>query len=219
MLRFANIEMLWCLIAIPVFVIVYIVYSYIKKRQIKKLGDPELINQLMPDASRSRSIWKFSLVLLALALLIVASARPQYGQGEITIERNGIEVMIAMDISNSMLAEDVSPNRLERSKRLVDKLVEEMEDDKVGLVVFAGEAFTQLPITSDYTSAKMFLNSISPDLIRTQGTALGAAIDKSMQSFGDSTSVAGKAIILITDGENHGNYYSVPEIKKYLASL
>jgi Ca-activated chloride channel family protein len=135
--------MLWCLIAIPVFVIIYIIYSYVKKRQIKKFGDPELINQLMPDASRSRSIWKFSLILLALALLIIAAARPQYGQGEITIERSGIEVMIAMDISNSMLAEDVSPNRLERSKRLVDKLVDEMENDKVGLVVFAGEAFTQ----------------------------------------------------------------------------
>jgi Ca-activated chloride channel family protein len=203
MFRFANIEMLWCLIAIPVFVIIYIVYSYIKKRQIKKFGDPELINQLMPDASRSRSIWKFSLILLALALLIIAAARPQYGQGEITIERSGIEVMIAMDISNSMLAEDVSPNRLERSKRLVDKLVDEMENDKVGLVVFAGEAFTQLPITSDYTSAKMFLNSIFPDLIRVQGTALGAAIDKTMQSLSDSASLTGKAIILITDGEDH----------------
>jgi Ca-activated chloride channel family protein len=157
----------------------------------------------MPDASKTRPIWKFSILLLALCLLIVAAARPQFGQKEKTIKRQGIEVMVALDISNSMLAEDVAPNRLDRAKQMLSKMIDNMVDDKVGLVVFAGEAFVQLPITCDYVSAKMFLNTISPTLIATQGTAIGAALQTSVVSFGDVESEVGKAIILITDGENH----------------
>jgi Ca-activated chloride channel family protein len=157
----------------------------------------------MPDASKSRPIVKFTLLIVALALLIVAAARPQYGQQEKTVKRQGIEVMVALDISNSMLAEDVAPNRLDRAKQMLSKMIDNMTDDKVGLVVFAGEAFTQLPITCDYVSAKMFLNTISPKLIPTQGTAIGAALQTAIRSFGSQESDAGRAIILITDGENH----------------
>ena len=203
MFRFANIEMLWWLITIPVFVIAYIIYTKRKRRQLLEFGDQELIAQLMPDASKSRPIWKFSLLIVALALLIVASARPQYGQKETTVKRQGIEVMIALDISNSMLAEDVAPNRLDRAKQMLSKMIDNMVDDKVGLVVFAGEAFTQLPITCDYVSAKMFLSTITPSLIPTQGTAIGAALQTAITSFGAAESEAGRAIILITDGENH----------------
>ena len=203
MFRFANIEMLWLLITIPVFVIAYIVSTKHKQRQLAEFGDPELMAELMPDASKSRPIGKFSLLIVALVLLIVAAARPQFGQKENTVKRQGIEVMVALDISNSMLAEDVAPNRLDRAKQMLSKMIDNMVDDKVGLVVFAGEAFTQLPITCDYVSAKMFLNTITPNLIQTQGTAIGAALQTAITSFGSPESEAGRAIILITDGENH----------------
>ena len=203
MFRFANIEMLWWLITIPVCVIAYIIITKRKQRQLREFGDPELMAQLMPDASKSRPIVKFTLLMVALTLLIVAAARPQYGQQEKTVKRQGIEVMVALDISNSMLAEDVAPNRLDRAKQMLSKMIDNMTDDKVGLVVFAGEAFTQLPITCDYVSAKMFLNTISPKLIPTQGTAIGVALQTAIRSFGSQESDAGRAIILITDGENH----------------
>ena len=203
MFRFANIEMLWWLITIPVFVIAYIIYTKRKSRQLAEFGDPELMAQLMPDASKSRPVWKFSLMIVAAVLLIIAAARPQFGQQEKTVKRQGIEVMVALDISNSMLAEDVAPNRLDRAKQMLSKMIDNMVDDKVGLVIFAGDAFTQLPITCDYVSAKMFLNTISPNLIPTQGTAIGAALQTAITSFGTSESEIGRAIVLITDGENH----------------
>ena len=195
--------MLWWLITIPVFVIAYIIYTKRKSRQLAEFGDPELMAQLMPDASKSRPVWKFSLMIVAAVLLIIAAARPQFGQQEKTVKRQGIEVMVALDISNSMLAEDVAPNRLDRAKQMLSKMIDNMVDDKVGLVVFAGDAFTQLPITCDYVSAKMFLNTITPNLIQTQGTAIGTALQTAITSFGAQESDAGRAIILITDGENH----------------
>ena len=203
MFRFADIEMLWWLLTIPVFVVAYVLITRHKRRQLSEFGDPELMAQLMPDASKSRPIVKFALLMVALSLLIIAAARPQYGQQEKTVKRQGIEVMVALDISNSMLAEDVAPNRLDRAKQMLSKMIDNMVDDKVGLVVFAGEAFTQLPITCDYVSAKMFLNTISPKLIPTQGTAIGTALQTAIRSFGSQESDAGRAIILITDGENH----------------
>ena len=195
--------MLWWLITIPVFVVVYVVHTKRKRRQLVEFGDPELLAHLMPDASKSRPVWKFCLLMVALVLLIVSAARPQFVQKEKTIKRQGIEVMVALDISNSMLAEDVAPNRLDRAKQMLSKMMDNMVDDKVGLVVFAGEAFTQLPITCDYVSAKMFLNTTSPALIQSQGTAIGAALRTAIASFGTAESEAGRAIVLITDGENH----------------
>jgi Ca-activated chloride channel family protein len=158
--------------------------------------------QLMPDASKYRPDVKFWIVFVAIGLFAVLLARPQFGSRLETVKRQGIEVIIALDISNSMLAEDVQPSRLQKAKRLVSQLVDKMENDKVGMIVFAGDAFTQLPITSDYISAKMFLETIDPSLISKQGTALGAAINLSTRSFTPMEGV-GRTVILITDGDNH----------------
>ena len=202
MLRFANIEILWLLASIPAFAIGYWFYTRHKRRQLEEFGDPELMEQLMPNASHTRPTVKFCIVMVALTLLIIAAARPQFGQSERTEKRQGIEAIVALDISNSMLAEDVAPNRLDRAKQMLSKLMDNMVNDKVGLVVFAGDAFVQLPITCDYVSAKMFLNSIKPELIKTQGTAIGQALSTSIRCFGEKSD-ASRAIILITDGENH----------------
>lgn len=202
-MHFAYIHILWLLTLIPLLVVGYILLTRRKRRQLASFGDPELVATLMPERSTTRSVIKFALLLLALVLLIFAAARPQFGQKEQTIKRQGIEVMVALDISNSMLAEDVAPSRLDRAKQMLSKLIDKMSEDKIGLVVFAGEAYTQLPITCDYVSAKMFLSTISPNLIQTQGTAIGSAIHTAMRSFGSEQSEAGRAIILITDGENH----------------
>ena len=203
MFRFAHIQFLWLLLLIPAIVAAYIWFTRRKRRQLAAFGDPTLLAELMPNVSRNRPIVKFSILMVALTLLIFAAARPQFGQNEQTVKRQGIEVMIALDISNSMLAEDVQPSRLDRAKQMLSKMIDKMVDDKVGLVVFAGEAYTQLPITCDYVSAKMFLNTITPNLIKAQGTAIGEAIQTSIRSFGSEQSEAGRAIVLITDGENH----------------
>ena len=189
-------------VTIPVFIAAYLWYTGRKRKQLEEFGDPELMEALMPNASRVRPAVKFSILMVALALLIFAAARPQYGQSEHTEKRQGIEAIVALDISNSMLAEDVAPNRLDRAKQMLSKLMDNMVNDKVGLVVFAGEAFVQLPITCDYVSAKMFLNSIKPELIKTQGTAIGSALSTSIRCFGEQSETS-RAIILITDGENH----------------
>ena len=212
MFRFANIEVLWLLMSVPFFVTAYIWYTRKKRKQLAAFGDPELMEALMPNASRVRPSVKFSIVMVALSLLIIAAARPQFGQSERIEKRQGIEAIVALDISNSMLAEDVAPSRLDRAKQMLSKLMDNMVNDKVGLVVFAGDAFVQLPITCDYVSAKMFLNSIKPELIKTQGTAIGQALSTSIRCFGavndrdgysHAVSDASRAIILITDGENH----------------
>ncbi len=210
MFRFANIEVLWLLSTIPAFIVAYILLTRRKRRQLEAFGDPALVEQLMPNASHVRPAVKFSILMVALALLIIAAARPQFGQSERTEKRQGIEAIVALDISNSMMAEDVAPNRLDRAKQMLSKLMDNMVDDKVGLVVFAGDAFVQLPITCDYVSAKMFLNTTKPDLIKTQGTAIGQALSTSIRCFGaiddpDSPvkNDVNRAIILITDGENH----------------
>ena len=202
MFRFANSEFLWLEVIVILLIPAYILYTRYKHRQLEEFGDAELMKQLMPNASRIRPNGKFALVIVSLALLIIAAARPQFGQSEHTEKRQGIEAIVALDISNSMLAEDVAPNRLDRAKLMLSKLMDNMVNDKVGLVVFAGDAFVQLPITCDYVSAKMFLNSIKPELIKTQGTAIGAALSTSIRCFGEQSD-ASRAIILITDGENH----------------
>lgn len=165
-------------------------------------GDVQLLKSLMPDVSVYRPSIKFWLSFAALALIVVALARPQFGSKKETITRQGIEAVIALDISNSMMAEDIAPNRLEKAKKIISRLIDKFENDKVGLIVFAGDAFVQLPITNDFISAKMFLETISPALISRQGTDIGGAISLAMKSFTNTEGV-GKAIILITDGENH----------------
>ncbi|MDO4190692.1 MAG: VWA domain-containing protein [Bacteroidales bacterium] len=203
MVKFANPYILFLLLVIPVIIALFVYGKYKQRKRLKLFGDPAILQQLMPDSSKSRSIIKFTLQMLALTLLIIAAARPQYGVKQETNIREGVEAIIALDVSNSMLAQDVSPNRLENSKLMISKMVDKMADDKVGLVVFAGDAYVQLPITSDNVSAKMFLSSISTNSVPRPGTAIGAAIDLCISSFGSEKSSAGRTIILITDGENH----------------
>lgn len=202
MFRFAQPEYLYLLLIVPLLVMLFIWNTIRRKRKLQSFGNPELLAQYMPNVSMVRPQFKFYIQILALVLLIVALARPQFGVKEQTVKRQGMEVMVALDVSNSMLAQDVAPSRLGRSKQLLSKIIDGMTEDKVGLVVFAGDAYTQLPITCDYVSAKMFLSSISPSLVARQGTAIGSAIDLSIKSFG-AESTASRAIILITDGENH----------------
>ena len=202
MFRFDDPIYLWLLLVIPVLVLLRLWMWRRQKKNWKRLGDPDLLRQLSPDVSRVRRLLKFTLVLTALALIILMLARPQMGTRVSDGKRNGIECVIALDISNSMLAQDVVPSRLDKSKMLVENLVDHFTNDRIGLVVFAGDAFVQLPITSDYVSAKMFLQNISPDLIQTQGTDIARALRVSMSSFTQQDRI-GRAIILITDGENH----------------
>ena len=202
MFRIAHPEYLFLLTIIPVLVIVFIYTGILKQRNIKKFGNPDLMAQLMPNVSFIRPQVKFYLQLLAIFMLIIVLAQPQFGTKIENIKRQGIEVMIALDVSNSMMAQDVQPSRLDNAKQVLTKLVDGMSNDKIGLVVFAGDAYTQLPITVDYVSAKMFLSSISPKLVPRQGTAIGSAIDLAIKSFGPKKQ-AGRAIIVITDGENH----------------
>ena len=202
MFRFEEPAYLYLLLLLPLLAAFYLYSNYRKRKAIRKFGDPVLMAQLMPDVSKYRPDIKFWLLFTAIGLFAVLLARPQFGSKLETVKRKGVEVMIALDISNSMLAQDVQPSRLEKAKRLISKLVDGMENDKVGMIVFAGDAFTQLPITSDYISAKMFLESISPSLISKQGTAIGAAINLAARSFTPQEGV-GRAIVVITDGENH----------------
>jgi Ca-activated chloride channel family protein len=202
MFKFANPEYLYLLALVPVLVILHLFSNIRRRRKLAEYGDETLLAQLMPDASVSRPNIKFWLLFAAYTLSCFLLARPQFGSKQETVTRKGIETVIALDISNSMLADDVAPNRLEKSKRIISNLVDQFKDDKVGLIVFAGDAFVQLPITSDFISAKVFLNTISPALITRQGTDIKTAIELATRSFTPNEGV-GKAIIVITDGENH----------------
>lgn len=202
MFRFAHPEYFFLLLIIPILIGIFVFSVIQKRRKIKQFGQPELLAELMPNVSVIRPQVKFYFQVIAIFLLVIVLAQPQFGTKMLKEKREGIEVMIALDVSNSMLAQDIQPNRLEKAKQVLSKLVDDMSNDKVGLVVFAGDAYTQLPITVDYVSAKMFMSSISPKLVPRQGTAIGSAIDLSIKSFGEK-SKAGRAIILITDGENH----------------
>ncbi len=202
MFRFEDPIYLYLLALIPLLALIRFFMVHQQKKRLRKFGDPELVRQLMPNVSRFRPMVKFYLLLGALALLIVVLARPQLGTKISHEKRTGIETIICMDISNSMLAEDVTPSRLDRAKMMVENLVDHFTNDKIGLVVFAGEAFVQLPITSDYVSAKMFLSSINPSMLSAQGTDIAAAITMASHSFTQEENI-GKAIIVITDGEDH----------------
>lgn len=202
MLRFEDPSYLYLLILVPAFVLLAMFNRYKRKKKLEKFGDKELLKALMPDVSSVRRTLKFWLMISVLALIIVMLARPQMGTKISHEKRKGIEVVIALDISNSMKAADVVPSRLDKSKMLIENMVDNFTEDKIGLVVFAGDAFVQLPITSDYVSAKMFLQNIDPSLITAQGTDLSTALQVSARSFTQQEKV-GRAIIIITDGEDH----------------
>jgi Ca-activated chloride channel family protein len=202
MFRFANPDYLYLLLILPLLIVFYIYTIIRKKKALKKYGNPELLAELMPEVSYKRQYGKFWLLFGAVTLVIFIIAGPQFGSKLETVKRQGVEIMVCLDVSNSMLAEDMSPNRLEKAKQMLSRLTDGFVNDKVGLIVFAGDAFTQLPITSDYISAKMFLSSINPSMVSSQGTAIGEAINLAVRSFTPSET-SDKTIILITDGENH----------------
>ena len=201
-MRFANPEYLYLLLLLPVILLLFIYSNYRRNRNIRSYGDPQLLKALIPSTSVLRNRITFWFTFLALALLVFVLARPQFGAKKETVTTRGIEVVVALDISNSMLADDIYPNRLEKAKRLISRIISSTGDNKVALIVFAGDAFVQLPITDDFISAKMFLESITPSLIARQGTDIGAAINLATKSFTPNEKI-GKAVIIITDGENH----------------
>ena len=200
--RFAHPEYFYFLLVIPVFTVFFILSRINRRRSLRMFGDNALIEQLMPSVSTARPIIKFILWMLALGFIITSLAQPQFGSKLLTSKRKGVELIIALDVSNSMMAEDIKPNRLKRAKRAIAKLTERLRDDKLGLIVFAGQAYVQLPITTDYVSAKLFLDAINTSIVPVQGTAIGAAINMATKSFSPNF-VGSKAIIVITDGENH----------------
>ncbi len=203
MFRFQNPDMFYLLIAILLLFACFIYSLYLRKKRLQLFGDPEIIKQLMPNASYIRPRLKFYIVVFAMFLIVVALARPQFGSSLQTNTTKGVEAMMVLDVSNSMMANDVLPTRLDNAKMLLSKLIDQMPDDKLGLIVFAGDAYIQLPVTSDNVSAKMFLSSITTNSVPIPGTALGTAIDLAISAFGEQKSDIGRTIILITDGENH----------------
>lgn len=209
--RFGNPEYLYLLIIIPFLIAGFIYLNRKKKKDVEKLGNLTLIKRLMPELSLKRSYLKFWLTLAIIVFGIIVVARPQFGIKTEQVDKKGIELVIAIDISNSMLARDVSPDRLTRAKQILTRIIDERKEDKVAIVVFAGEAFVQLPMTADSQSAKIFLENIDPSLIAVQGTVIGSAINIAMNSFTSDKDID-KSIILITDGESHeGNAIEMAE--------
>lgn len=202
MFRFANPQYLYLLAVVPLLTALFLWALHDRRKRLARFGDPETVKSLMPEASTGRIKLKFLLFVTAVTLLILAAARPQFGSKLREQKSQGIEMMLAIDISNSMLAEDFAPNRLERTKYAVDKLFDGLKQDRVGVVVFAGDATVQLPITSDYRMAKAFAKRISPSMAAVQGTSIAKALSLAEMSF-SSDSDASRAIILITDGEDH----------------
>ena len=209
MFRFGNPEYLWLFIVMPLLLAIYIYLNIKKRKDVQKLGTLSTLKKMMPELSLKRSYLKFWLIFAALCVGIIMVARPQFGTKVETVEKEGIEMVIAIDVSNSMLAQDVSPDRLSRAKQILSRLIDVRKNDKVALIVFAGEAFVQMPLTSDTQSAKIFLNTIDPSLVPVQGTAIAQALTMGMNSFSSDKEVD-KAIIVITDGEDHeGNAVEV----------
>jgi Ca-activated chloride channel family protein len=202
MFRFANPEYFWLLAVLPLLMLVFGWSAWRRRKRLERFADPAMVAALTPDASSGRHLTKALFLLTSVALLIVAAARPQLGSKLREVKVSGMELMLAVDVSNSMLAGDFEPNRLERTKNAIARLLEGVRQDRVGLVVFAGDAYVQLPITSDYRTAMSFVRQISPGMVSRQGTAIGAAIDLAVSGF-SSESEGSRAIILITDGENH----------------
>jgi Ca-activated chloride channel family protein len=201
-MQFENIYFVYAFALIPMILLIYWMTFRWKKKALKVYGEAEVIKQLYPDLSRAKQIWKFIFFNIAFILIIIGLINPQIGTKLEEVKRNGADIMICLDVSNSMRAEDLAPNRLEKSKMALSKLIDKLEGDRIGIIVFGGEAYVQLPITTDYAAAKLFLESINTEMIPTQGTDIGKAIDLSLESFGKDEG-KNKAIVIITDGENH----------------
>ena len=202
MLNFAQAQYLLLILLIPFFFILQALVLRLRRRRLRKFGDEALVASLMPSYSKGKVWVRLVLFSIGFFFFVIGLARPQIGAKLKEHQTKGAEIMIVLDVSNSMLAEDYSPNRLERAKLAISRLVDKLREDRIGLIVFAGNSFVQLPITTDYVSAKMFLNSISTESVPVQGTAIGEAINTAMRSF-SAQSEKSRAIIVITDGENH----------------
>jgi Ca-activated chloride channel family protein len=199
--RFAHIDYFYLLAILPLLAVFLVLFLLWKRRALERYGDWNVIRQLIPDHSTGKTLLKFLVISLAMASLIVAMARPQTGSRLEKVKRQGIDLMICLDVSNSMMAQDIKPNRLERAKQSIIRLIDNLEGDRLGIIVFAGKAYTQLPITTDYAAAKMFTSSISTGIIPTQGTAIAEALKVASEGFGETKH--NKAIVVITDGEDH----------------
>jgi len=202
MFQLENKYFLAAFVLIPLFILLYWLTVRWRKRATQLYGEPAVIKKLIPDISFNKRFAKFILFIVAFAFLIIGIVNPQVGTRLENVKRSGADLMICLDVSNSMRATDLSPNRLDKAKMAISKLIDKLNGDRIGIIVFAGEAFVQLPITTDYASSKLFLESISPEMIPTQGTNIGDAIDLSMESFGKDEG-KNKAIIIITDGEDN----------------
>ena len=200
--QFQYIQLLWILFLIPVLVGVYFYARRKKQLAFKKIGDEALVKELTASYNRS-SFWKkFVLVITAMTLILVSIANLRSNEGDQKISRNGIDVMIALDVSKSMLAKDIQPNRLERAKQLLNRLIDKMSNDRIGIVVFAGKAYLQMPLTADHSAAKMYLSAATPETVPTQGTVIADALKMCFASF-NAKEKKYKAVILISDGEDH----------------
>ena len=202
MIIFAHSQYLLLLLLIPFFFLGLALWMGARRRRLRKLGDEALVNELMPSWSRSKRWVRAVLYSLAFFFFVIGLSRPQIGAKLKEYKVKGAEIMVVLDVSNSMLAQDYSPNRLERAKLAISRITDRLQGDRIGLIIFAGSSFVQLPITSDYVSAKMFLSNISTESIPIQGTAIGDAINTAVKSF-SAQSENSRAIIVITDGENH----------------
>ncbi|PKP06602.1 MAG: hypothetical protein CVU10_03290 [Bacteroidetes bacterium HGW-Bacteroidetes-5] len=203
MIQFAQSEYLLLILIIPFLFIFHGINRRLRRKKIEKIGDLSILEPLMQGASRARGWIKLIILSIALFFFAIGISRPQLGARLKEVEGKGIEIMIALDVSNSMLAQDYSPNRLERAKLAISRLTDNLKEDRVGLIVFAGQAFVQLPITTDYVSAKMFLNSINTGSVPVQGTSLSDAINLAIKSFSAESANSSRAVILLTDGEDH----------------
>jgi len=208
MIKFEHPNAFYLLLIIPLLIILFWAYMSWKMKKLMSFGDYAIVNQLLPEFSMARNWFKAILFFTALLFIILGIVNPQIGSKLEEVKRKGVDLVIALDVSNSMLAEDIKPNRLARAKMAISRLIERLESDRLGLVVFAGKAFTQLPITHDHAAAQMFLQTISPNSVNVQGTAIGEAIYQSLKSFEnneskENTKQKNKAIIIISDGENH----------------
>ena len=208
MIHFEHIQLLWLLLSLPLCAALFAAMRLRGRKQMRAYADSAMAARLMPQASRRRPAAKFALLMLALACFIVALANPRMGTKVVKGQRSGADIAICLDVSNSMMAQDLQPNRLERGKRAVSELLSRLEADRVSLIVFAGGAFIQMPLTNDYGAARMFVDQVDCSMVGTQGTAIGAAINKAMESFGygedgvEWKKSHSRAILVISDGEN-----------------
>lgn len=202
MLRFQNIEFLYGLLIIPILILIFWWTLYQKKKSLQKFGELKLLSNLLTDPSKNKPIIKFILISLSLAFLILGLANLQVGLKLEEVKREGLDIIFAIDVSNSMRAEDIKPNRLESAKQSISRLIEKLRDDRIGIIVFAGDAYLQLPLTPDYSAAKLFVDAINYDIVPIQGTAIGSAIKLAMRTFSPGEKKH-KVLIIITDGENH----------------